>query len=104
MPIDGVAFIALLLFLDIHNPKTPFFAGIKAIDWVGTVLVVGSTCMFLIGLNLGGVTYFWNSAIVICLILFGVSTLAALKIDPCLTVGSSSHVVPAPRSPALVKR
>jgi hypothetical protein len=77
VPVDGVAFLLLILFLDIHNPKTPFIAGMRAIDWIGTVLVVGGTCMFLLGMNFGGTTYPWDSAAVICLIIFGILTLAA---------------------------
>lgn len=80
VPIDGLAFILLTLFLDIHNPKTPFIAGMRAIDWIGTVLVVGGTCMFLLGMNFGGTTYSWDSAAVICLIIFGVLMLAAFAI------------------------
>jgi len=70
----------LILFLDIHNPRTPFIAGMRAIDWIGTALVVGGTVMFLMGMNFGGTTYPWNSATVICLIIFGILTLIAFAI------------------------
>jgi hypothetical protein len=70
----------LTLFLDIHNPKTPFIAGMRAIDWIGTVLVVGGTSMFLLGMDFGGTTYSWDSAAVICLIIFGILTLAAFVV------------------------
>lgn len=80
MPIDGIAFVLLTLFLDIHNPKTPFLAGMRAIDWIGTILVVGGTAMFLLGLDFGGTTYSWDSAAVICLIIFGILTLVAFAI------------------------
>lgn len=43
-----------------------------AIDWVGSLLIVGATLMFLIGLDSGGVSHPWGSAFVICLIVFGV--------------------------------
>ena len=72
LPFDGVAFIILLLYLDLKTPKTPFFDGIKAIDWVGAVLSVGGTLMFLLGLSYGGGTYSWSSATVICLIIIGI--------------------------------
>jgi hypothetical protein len=52
----------------------------RAIDWIGTVLVVGGTCMFLLGLNFGGVDYPWDSTAVICLIIFGVLLLASFVI------------------------
>ena len=72
LPFDGLAFIILILFLDIETPKTPFFEGIKAIDWIGALLSMGGTLMFLFGLSYGGEAYPWNSATVICLIIFGV--------------------------------
>jgi EmrB/QacA subfamily drug resistance transporter len=76
LPLDGLAFFILLFFLDIETPKTPFIEGLKAIDWVGSLLIVGATLMFLFGLQYGGETYPWDSATVICLILFGALTFA----------------------------
>ena len=49
-------------------------AGLKAIDWIGCITVVGGTLMFLLGLEYGGVSHPWNSTIVICLIVFGLLT------------------------------
>ncbi|KAE8144533.1 major facilitator superfamily domain-containing protein [Aspergillus avenaceus] len=72
LPIGGLSFVIILLFLKIEAEKTPFVAGIKAIDWTGIVLVMGGTLMFLFGLEYGGVNYPWDSATVICLIIFGI--------------------------------
>ncbi|KAK6431006.1 hypothetical protein LTR95_012835 [Oleoguttula sp. CCFEE 5521] len=74
LPLDGLAFFILLIFLDIKTPTTPIWEGLKAIDWAGSVLVIGATLMFLFGLQFGGETYPWASATVICLIVFGVLT------------------------------
>lgn len=76
LPLDGLAFFILLFFLDIETPKTPLMEGLKAIDWVGSLLIVGATLMFLFGLQYGGETYPWDSATVVCLIVFGVLTFA----------------------------
>jgi len=54
------------------NPGTPVLAGLKVIDWIGSLLIIGATLMLLLGLNFGGVTFAWNSATVINLILFGI--------------------------------
>ncbi|GAM88504.1 hypothetical protein ANO11243_065370 [Dothideomycetidae sp. 11243] len=75
VPLDGAAFLIILIFLKVHTPKTPLMAGLKAIDWLGSLLVVGGTLMFLFGLTFGGSSHPWNSAIVLCLIIFGVVTL-----------------------------
>jgi len=64
-----------MFFLDIETPKTPILAGLKAIDWLGSITIVGGTVMFLLGLEYGGVSYPWKSATVICLIVFGLVTI-----------------------------
>lgn len=76
LPLDGIAFIILLVFLDIKTPRTPLVEGLKAVDWIGTLTVVGGTLMFLFGLQYGGVTAPWDSALVLCLLIFGGLTLA----------------------------
>lgn len=71
LPCSVLAFILIFLFLDVHNPKTTFADGMKAIDWFGSVSVIGLTVMLLLGLNFGGATFPWDSPKVICLIVFG---------------------------------
>ena len=114
LPICGTAFCLLLLFLDVHNPKTKFFEGVKAIDWAGSVSIVGIMVMVLLGLNFGGTAYPWNSPKVICLVVVGVlmvvlflfneGRLARYPIMPlglfrhrsnvaCLTIGFTQHFV-----------
>lgn len=65
-------FVLLYFFLHLDNPKTPVWEGLKAVDWAGSLLVVGATLMLLLGLEFGGVIHPWSSAIVICLIIFGI--------------------------------
>ncbi|RJE24369.1 MFS drug transporter [Aspergillus sclerotialis] len=72
LPIGGVSFVILIFFLKIESAKTPLIAGLRSIDWTGTVLTIGGTLMFLFGLEFGGVNYPWASATVICLIVFGI--------------------------------
>jgi EmrB/QacA subfamily drug resistance transporter len=74
LPLDGLAFFILLFFLDLKTPRTPIIEGLKAIDWVGSVTIVGGTLMFLFGLQYGGATAPWDSAEVLCLIIFGIVT------------------------------
>ena len=61
--------------LKLDTPKTPLLAGMKAIDWVGSLVLIGGLLMFLLGLEFGGTIYPWNSVTVICLIVFGAVTL-----------------------------
>ncbi|KAF8846808.1 putative MFS transporter [Acephala macrosclerotiorum] len=71
LPCCFIAFVLLVSFLDVHNPKTPLKDGIKAVDWAGTVSILALTVMVLLGLDFGGNTFAWSSPKVICLIIFG---------------------------------
>ncbi|KAK7191842.1 hypothetical protein DPSP01_007123 [Paraphaeosphaeria sporulosa] len=75
LPFDGLAFFIIMFALDLHTPKTPLWEGLKAVDWLGSLTMVSGTVMVLLGLEFGGITYPWNSATVICLIVFGVITI-----------------------------
>lgn len=71
LPISGTTFFLLLIFLDVHNPKTSVAEGFKAIDWFGSLSILGLVLMLLLGLNFGGAIFPWDSPTVICLIVFG---------------------------------
>ncbi|KAG0647649.1 Efflux pump dotC [Hyphodiscus hymeniophilus] len=74
LPIIGLVFVLIFLLLKLETPKTPIVAGLAAVDWLGCLSIVGATVMLLLGLEFGGVTHPWKSAIVICLIAFGIFT------------------------------
>jgi EmrB/QacA subfamily drug resistance transporter len=76
LPLTGAAFIIILFVLDLHTPKTPIRQGLKAVDWLGSLTMIGGTIMLLLGLEMGGVSFPWKSATTICLILFGALTIA----------------------------
>lgn len=76
LPFGGVILAVLVFFLKLHNPRTPLKQGLAAIDWIGNLLVIGGTLMILMGLQFGGVDFAWNSATVICLIVFGAVAVA----------------------------
>ena len=124
LPVAGTAF-CLLLFLDVHNPRTKFSEGVKAIDWAGSLSIVGVMVMVLLGLNFGGTTYPWNSPKVICLVVVGAlmvfvfffseSRLARHPIMPlglfrnrsnvaCLVIGFTQHIVSLPETMHLSSR
>jgi hypothetical protein len=46
-----LAFIIILFFLDIKTPKTPLREGLKAVDWLGSLTMVGGVIMVLLGLE-----------------------------------------------------
>jgi len=61
----------LFIYLDVHNPRTPWLDGFKAIDWAGSLSIIALVLMLLLGLEFGGATFPWDSPQVICLIVFG---------------------------------
>jgi MFS family permease len=72
LPVCGVALLMLLMCLDVHNPRTKLRDGVVAIDWLGTLAIVGLTLLLLLGMEFGGTVFPWSSPKVICLIVFGV--------------------------------
>ncbi len=71
LPISGAGFAILFFVLKLHNPRTPMRQGLAALDWLGSLTIVGGTTMFLLGLTFGGVIFPWSSPTVICLIVLG---------------------------------
>ncbi|KAK3330007.1 major facilitator superfamily domain-containing protein [Apodospora peruviana] len=74
LPISGVGMAILAFVLKLHNPRTGVREGLAAVDWLGSLTVVGGTLMILLGLELGGVAHPWNSPTVLCLLIFGFVT------------------------------
>ena len=50
-------------------------------DWTGCLFVIGSTIMLLLALDFGGVTHPWDSATVICLIVFSAVGLGVFVVN-----------------------
>lgn len=92
VPIGAFVFIVQLLFLKIPVPNTPVLAGLKAVDWTGSLLIVGSALMVLLGIEFGGITFPWSSAAVICLITFGTVVLGMFLLNECQSKSSSSII------------
>lgn len=81
LPLDGISLIFLTFFLKLSNPRTPLVEGLKSIDWIGVVTIVGGVVMFLYGMGSGGTTHPWDSAFVLCLIIFGVVAIALFFVN-----------------------
>ncbi|VTO92852.1 unnamed protein product [Fusarium graminearum] len=81
LPFEGVALVALFFLLKVNIEKEPLIDGIRSLDWVGFAFIIGGTICFLYGLEAGsGGLAPWNSAFVICLIVFGVVILALFMV------------------------
>ncbi|KAK8038321.1 hypothetical protein PG994_015088 [Apiospora phragmitis] len=73
LPFEGISLVVLFVVLSVDWPKVSFLDGLKSLDWIGSVMIVGGTIIFLYGLEAGsGNQAPWGSAQVICLLVFGI--------------------------------
>ncbi|KAK6833144.1 MFS-type transporter [Apiospora arundinis] len=73
LPFEGVSLAVLFVVLKVDWPNVGFLEGLKSLDWIGSIMIVGGTIIFLYGLETGsGGQAPWASAQVICLIVFGI--------------------------------
>jgi len=78
LPFAGVALAVIAIFLDLPRlSHDTILACLGEIDWQGSALIVTATTLFLVGMQLGGVAFSWDSATVIGLIVAG-CTIATL--------------------------
>lgn len=64
--------VIIVFMLRIKSPTISFIQGLLSVDWVGSVIIVGGTILFLFGLETGASgNHGWGSAVVICLITVG---------------------------------
>ncbi|KAK0726514.1 major facilitator superfamily domain-containing protein [Apiosordaria backusii] len=76
LPIGFIVFLTILIFLPLPSPpKTPILTGLKALDWSGSLLIIGGALMILLALDFGNVVLAWSSPTVINLLVFGILTL-----------------------------
>lgn len=67
----------VLLFLKLNFAPTSLVQKLRSVDYIGTVLFVGSTASFLIPLSWGGVMYDWDSWRTLVPLLIGAAGLVA---------------------------
>ncbi|OJD20558.1 hypothetical protein ACJ73_08108 [Blastomyces percursus] len=60
-PFIGVGAVFILAFLQLNFVPTSLLSKLRRIDYIGTVLFIGSTTSFLIPVTWGGVMYEWDS-------------------------------------------
>ncbi|KAL4805372.1 major facilitator superfamily domain-containing protein [Aspergillus unguis] len=60
-PFIGVGLVSIILFLKLNIIPTSLAQKLRQIDYIGTVIFVGSLSSFLIPLSWGGILYAWSS-------------------------------------------
>ncbi|KAF2623801.1 MFS general substrate transporter [Macroventuria anomochaeta] len=69
LPIVCLSIVLLYFTLHLHNPRTPFLAGIYSIDWFGTFTILAATILLLVGLQTGGTTSYTSPMVIAFLVL-----------------------------------
>ncbi|CAG8670089.1 4834_t:CDS:2 [Dentiscutata erythropus] len=72
VPIGVIAIICIMFFFKSSRTTDSFYEKLKRIDWLGSLLITCTMMAFLLPLSWGGVTYPWNSPIIISLLVVGV--------------------------------
>ncbi|KAJ2742554.1 hypothetical protein GGI20_004398 [Coemansia sp. BCRC 34301] len=81
LPIGAVA-VAILYFTlhDLPTPPGRTARKLREFDYLGTMFWLGGSTMILLALSWGGNEYRWDSALVICLFVFGFATIIVFGI------------------------
>ncbi|KAH6621841.1 major facilitator superfamily domain-containing protein [Boeremia exigua] len=69
LPIVSFAIVLLYFTLHVHNPRTPFLAGMYSIDWLGTFTILAATILLLVGLQTGSTTSYSSPMVISFLVL-----------------------------------
>ena len=72
MPFIGLALVLVPLTLVLAFKVSSLGEKLKRVDWIGSVLFIGSTTSFLIPITWGGVSYAWDSWRVLVPLIIGV--------------------------------
>jgi len=80
IPIAGVAALLVIIFLSLPKPPGSLYEKFMKIDWIGNILVIGSTCSCVISLTWGGVVYPWSSPRVLTPLCLGIAGLLCFLI------------------------
>ncbi|KAJ2802401.1 hypothetical protein H4R20_003293 [Coemansia guatemalensis] len=75
LPVGGLAGIFIVIFLRLPRPRDSFWKKLRRIDFAGMVIMVGGMVMVLLALSYAGKDYPWSSALVLCLLIFGIVVL-----------------------------
>ncbi|KAF8837708.1 MFS general substrate transporter [Paxillus ammoniavirescens] len=71
LPLCAAAALLVLILLDLPTPKGAFRDKVFGLDWIGNIIVIGSSISCTLALTWGGVTAPWNSATVLAPLIIG---------------------------------
>ncbi|KAF9477032.1 iron permease [Pholiota conissans] len=76
LPLCGLAFVAVALFLRLKKPEGRFQDKIFKVDWLGNLFIMASTCSVMLALTWGGIRFSWSSANILVPLILGIVGLA----------------------------
>ena len=76
LPFCAIGFVLIPLFLNLNHRTTSFLEKLGRVDWIGSVIFVGSTMSLLIPVTWGGVMYPWDHWRTVVPLVLGVVGLA----------------------------
>ncbi|KAI9063905.1 iron permease [Trametes sanguinea] len=71
LPLSGVAFILVALFLHVRTPAGSLREKMSRVDWIGNFLIIAGTTLALVALTWGGIQFPWSSTHVIAPLIVG---------------------------------
>lgn len=80
MPFVGLALFLVPLTLVLAFRVSSLADKLRRVDWIGSVLFIGSTTRFLIPITWGGVSYAWDSWRVLAPLIIGIVGLAVFVV------------------------
>ncbi|KAJ6609469.1 hypothetical protein B0H10DRAFT_2297310 [Mycena sp. CBHHK59/15] len=80
LPFAGIAFILVVLFLQVHQPEGSIRSKLAQVDWIGNAIVEVGAGLSVIGLVWGGVRYSWASVQVLAPLIIGLTLIVVFAI------------------------
>ncbi|KAI0667888.1 iron permease [Trametes maxima] len=71
LPLSGVAFVLVALFLRVRTPGGTLKEKLSRIDWIGNFMIIAGTTLALVALTWGGIQFSWDSAHVLAPLIIG---------------------------------
>ncbi|KAI0977600.1 major facilitator superfamily domain-containing protein [Xylaria arbuscula] len=71
LPLSALTTLCVVFFMPLKKVEGDWKLKLKAVDFIGIILTLAGTTIFLLGLTWGGVDYPWNSAHVIATLVIG---------------------------------
>ncbi|EMD39089.1 hypothetical protein CERSUDRAFT_104356 [Gelatoporia subvermispora B] len=91
LPITGIAFTLVLLFLRVRTPPGTFQEKVRRVDWYGNLIIIAGTTVAVLGLTWAGGRYSWDSShvlppLILGLITIGIWVIYELRVPPNPTI------------------